>query len=87
MMESQAQFWIDDEFAATLDQDTAKIVAFNLQKHARNLGRGVIVATTHTDLFEDLRPSVTSIKGLAEIAVNITRMSLLKNAASLKRCA
>lgn len=58
MMESQAQFWIADEFAATLDRDTAKIVAFNLQKHARNLGRGVIVATTHTDLFEDLRPSV-----------------------------
>lgn len=30
MMESQAQFWIMDEFAATLDRDTAKIVAYNL---------------------------------------------------------
>ncbi|MEM2163895.1 MAG: ATP-binding cassette domain-containing protein [Nitrososphaerota archaeon] len=58
MMESQAQFWIADEFAATLDRDTAKIVAYNLQKHARRLGRGAIVATTHTDLLEDLAPSV-----------------------------
>lgn len=29
------QFWILDEFAATLDRDTAKIVAFNMQKIAR----------------------------------------------------
>jgi len=35
MMESGAQFWIMDEFAATLDRDTAKIVAYNLQKLAR----------------------------------------------------
>jgi ABC-type ATPase with predicted acetyltransferase domain len=32
MIESGAQFWILDEFAATLDRDTAKIVAYNLQK-------------------------------------------------------
>jgi len=31
MIESQAQFWVMDEFAATLDRDTAKIVAYNLQ--------------------------------------------------------
>jgi ABC-type ATPase with predicted acetyltransferase domain len=30
MIESGAQFWILDEFAATLDRDTAKIVAYNL---------------------------------------------------------
>ncbi|MEM0314044.1 MAG: ATP-binding cassette domain-containing protein, partial [Candidatus Bathyarchaeia archaeon] len=58
MIESQAQFWIMDEFAATLDRDTAKIVAFNLQKLARRQGKAVIAATTHTDLFEDLNPSV-----------------------------
>jgi len=34
MIESEAQFWIMDEFAATLDRDTAKIIAFNLQKLA-----------------------------------------------------
>ncbi|MEM2738808.1 MAG: GNAT family N-acetyltransferase, partial [Candidatus Bathyarchaeia archaeon] len=50
--------WILDEFAATLDRDTAKIVAYNLQKLARQQGKAVLAATTHTDLFEDLNPSV-----------------------------
>jgi ABC-type ATPase with predicted acetyltransferase domain len=58
MMESKAQFWIMDEAMATLDRDTAKIVAYNLQKLARQQGRAVLAATTHTDLFEDLKPSV-----------------------------
>jgi len=58
MIENQAQFWILDEFAATLDRDTAKIVAYNLQKLARQQGKAVLAATTHTDLFEDLNPSV-----------------------------
>jgi len=50
MMESDAQFWIMDEFAATLDRETAKIVAFNVQKLARQEGKAVLAATTHTDL-------------------------------------
>ena len=44
--------------AAMLDRDTAKIVAFNVQKPARQEGKAVLAATTHTDLFEDLKPSV-----------------------------
>ena len=52
-----------DEFCATLDRETAKIVAFNVQKQARKTGKAVIVATTHTDLFEDLAPSVHIHKG------------------------
>jgi len=58
LIESGAQWWIIDEFCATLDRETAKIVAFNVQKLARNLGKAVVAATTHTDLFEDLAPSV-----------------------------
>jgi len=58
LIESGAQWWILDEFAATLDRDTAKIVAFNLQKQARMCRKGVLAATTHTDLFQDLAPSV-----------------------------
>ena len=58
MIESQAQFWVLDEFCASLDRDTAKIVAFNVQKLARVLGKAVVAATTHTDLFENLKPSV-----------------------------
>ncbi|HDI07758.1 MAG TPA: ATP-binding cassette domain-containing protein [Candidatus Bathyarchaeota archaeon] len=58
LMESKAQYWILDEFCSTLDRDTAKIVAFNLQKQARKLGKAVIAATTHTDLVEDLSPTI-----------------------------
>jgi len=71
MIESGAQFWIMDEFAATLDRDTAKIVAYNLQKLARQQGKAVLAATTHTDLFENLNPSVHIHKKFGkEITVN-----------------
>jgi len=71
MMESKTQFWIMDEAMATLDRDTAKIVAFNLQKLARQQGKAVLAATTHTDLFEDLNPSVHIHKRFGkEITVN-----------------
>ena len=71
MIESKAQFWIMDEFAATLDRDTAKIVAYNLQKLARQQGKAVLAATTHTDLFEDLNPSVHIHKRFGkEIIIN-----------------
>jgi len=70
MVESGRQYWVADEFCATLDRDTAKIVAFNVQKLARQLGRAVLVATTHTDLAEDLKPSVRVHKRFGrEIAV------------------
>lgn len=58
LIESQAQIWVCDEFSSVLDRDTAKIVAYNVQKLARKLGRGVFVATCHTDLLEDLKPDV-----------------------------
>ena len=58
LMESKAQWWLMDEFCATLDRDTAKIIAFNVQKLARQQGRAVLAATTHDDLFVDLAPSV-----------------------------
>jgi ABC-type lipoprotein export system ATPase subunit/GNAT superfamily N-acetyltransferase len=71
LVESGAQFWILDEFAATLDRDTAKIVAYNLQKLARQQGKAVLAATTHTDLFEDLNPSIHIHKRFGkEITVN-----------------
>jgi len=71
LMESGKQWWIADEFCSTLDRDTAKIVAFNLQKLARQNGKAAIVATTHTDLFEDLKPSVHIHKRFGkEIQVN-----------------
>jgi ABC-type ATPase with predicted acetyltransferase domain len=35
LAETPAQWWLLDEFTSTLDRDTAKIVAYNLQKLAR----------------------------------------------------
>jgi len=58
LIETDRQYWMMDEFCATLDRDTAKILAFNVQRLARQEGKAVIAATTHEDLFEDLRPSV-----------------------------
>jgi GNAT superfamily N-acetyltransferase len=58
LIESGKQWWLMDEFAACLDRDTAKIVAFNLQKLARQQGKAVIAATTHSDLLGDLAPDV-----------------------------
>ena len=51
-------YWLCDEFCSTLDRTTAKIVAYNVQKMARRSGATLIVATTHTDLLDDLSPSI-----------------------------
>src|SRR5512139_597009 len=66
LIESGKQWWLMDEFAACLDRDTAKIISFNLQKIARSCGKAVIVATTHSDLNEDLSPSVFVNKRFGE---------------------
>jgi ABC-type ATPase with predicted acetyltransferase domain len=66
LIETGKQRWLMDEFAACLDRDTAKIIAFNLQKIARSQGRAAIVATTHSDLVEDLSPSVFVVKRFGE---------------------
>jgi len=58
LTQTPAQWWILDEFTSTLDRDTAKIVAYNLQKHARTQKKAVIAATTHTDILKDLAPNV-----------------------------
>jgi ABC-type ATPase with predicted acetyltransferase domain len=58
LTQSQKPFWILDEFTSTLDRDTAKILAFNLQKQARKQGKAVIAATTHKDLQRDFAPNV-----------------------------
>ncbi|HSV49743.1 MAG TPA: hypothetical protein VLH35_05455, partial [Candidatus Acidoferrales bacterium] len=66
LIESGKQWWLMDEFAACLDRDTAKIIAYNLQKIARQQGKAVLVATTHSDLQEDLKPSILVRKRFGE---------------------
>ena len=66
LMESGADVWVADEFGAVLDRITAKVLAFNMQKVARALGKTLIVATTHTDLEEELAPSLMVTKRFRE---------------------
>jgi ABC-type ATPase with predicted acetyltransferase domain len=66
LMDIDADVWVADEFGAVLDRVTAKSVAFNMQKVARALGKTLIVATTHTDLREELGPSLTITKRFRE---------------------
>lgn len=66
MIDSGKRYWLADEFCSTLDRTTAKVVAFNIQKLARRSGATLVVATTHTDLEEDLNPSILIRKGWGE---------------------
>ena len=58
LIESGAKVWVADEFLAVLDRTTAKVIAFNLQKVARKMGATLMVATTHTDMVDDLAPNL-----------------------------
>jgi len=55
-------FLFIDEFCCNLDRTTAKVISYNLQRVARKNNMGVFVATTHTDILEDLNPSVLVTK-------------------------
>ena len=58
LLESPKPILIVDEFASTLDADTAKVVAYNFARAARRMGKTVILATTREDLKDDLRPNI-----------------------------
>lgn len=57
-IETGAQVWVADEFMAVLDRTAAKVISYSVQKTARKVGATVIVATTHTDMVQDLSPSL-----------------------------
>lgn len=69
LLDQDADVWVADEFGAVLDRVTAKAVAFNLQKVARANGKTLIVATTHTDLVDELAPDLTITKRFREKVV------------------
>lgn len=66
LIEQDVDIWVADEFGAVLDRVTAKVIAFNLQKVARKLGKTLVVATTHTDLKDELAPDLTVTKRFRE---------------------
>jgi energy-coupling factor transporter ATP-binding protein EcfA2 len=49
---------VADEFTATLDRTLAKVVAFNVRKLVSRTGVGLLAATTHEDIVEDLQPDL-----------------------------
>jgi uncharacterized protein len=58
VLASKADVWIADEFGAVLDRTTAKVVAYNMAKVSRREGTIFMVATTHSDMIEELAPDV-----------------------------
>lgn len=66
VMQSDADVWVADEFGAVLDRTTARVVAFNMAKVARRMGKTLMVATTHTDMVEELAPDLTVRKMFRE---------------------
>lgn len=66
VMETDADVWVADEFGAVLDRVTARVVAFNMAKVARRLGKTLIVATTHTDMRDELAPDLMVTKRFRE---------------------
>ena len=66
LIETGAKIWVADEFGAVLDRVTAQVVASNLQRAARKAGATVMVATTHEDLKNALRPDVQITKHYKE---------------------
>lgn len=72
MLDTDADTLFIDEFCTLLDRDTAKVVAYNMQKVIRKLGKTLVVATPHSDLQGDLYPDIIVRKGL-ERAVTVER--------------
>ncbi|ACV64607.1 Sigma 54 interacting domain protein [Desulfofarcimen acetoxidans DSM 771] len=64
LLETTADAYFIDEFCALLDRETAKVVAFNMQKICRKFNKTLVVATTHNDLKDDLQPNILIRKGL-----------------------
>jgi ABC-type ATPase with predicted acetyltransferase domain len=65
-METGKEVWVADEFLAVLDRTAAKVIAFSMQKAARRAGATLVVATTHTDMVEDLYPDLVVEKRFRE---------------------
>jgi ABC-type ATPase with predicted acetyltransferase domain len=57
-LSQKPRFIVADEFTATLDRPLAKVVAFNLRKLVTRTGVGVLAATTHDDIADDLNPDL-----------------------------
>lgn len=60
---SGAAWVVADEFCANLDRPLARVIAYNVRRVADRYRTGFLLATTHRDFVEDLRPDVWVEKG------------------------
>ena len=67
-----------DEFAAMLDRPLARVVAFNLRKLVTRTGIGVLAATTHKDIADDLNPDV-HVRCHGDGHIDVERRTVKKN--------
>ncbi len=58
LAQADSGFVLADEFAANLDRTLAKVISFNLRKLVQRSHVGMLLATTHEDLTDDLNPDV-----------------------------
>lgn len=72
LLEADVDVWVADEFGAVLDRTTAKTISYNISRLARKMGKTVIVATTHTDLVEELAPTLLIQKRFQD-RIDVTR--------------
>lgn len=84
-IETEAQVWVADEFLAVLDRTSAKVIAYSLQKTARRRGATLMVATTHTDMVEDLYPDLVVEKRFRE-KVRVQHFDQARAAADAAPC-
>lgn len=67
------KFILADEFCATLDRVTAKVIARNVRKWVNAAGVCFVAATTHDDLLESLDPDTLIEKHLGETMDLLTK--------------
>lgn len=73
----QPHWLVADEFTAALDRTLAKVIAFNLRKVASRTSTGFLIATTHTDILDDLQPDVL-VRCQLDGQIEVTRRDVKK---------
>jgi ABC-type ATPase with predicted acetyltransferase domain len=73
---------VADEFTAKLDRTLAKVIAYNIRRLAQRTGTGVLLATTHDDVIDDLNPDVF-VRCELDGTVHVERRGAKKNESAL----
>jgi ABC-type ATPase with predicted acetyltransferase domain len=64
-MARKKQYIIADEFCSVLDRITASVISYNIHKYSKRTGTIFILASSHTDVLQDLWPDVLITRELS----------------------